>query len=101
MSRRPLALALAAVVGSAALLPLAASAEDLMQTYELARAGDPQFSAAESTRDATKEGAVQARAEMLPQIDGSASIRTFSASPRFFTSCCIAALLSAGKATCT
>ena len=46
MSRRPLALALAAVVGSAALLPLAASAEDLMQTYELARAGDPQFSAA-------------------------------------------------------
>jgi outer membrane protein len=75
MSRRPLALALAAVVGSAALLPLAASAEDLMQTYELARAGDPQFSAAESTRDATKEGAVQARAAMLPQIDGSASIR--------------------------
>ncbi len=74
MSRRPLALALAAIVGSAALLPLAASAEDLMQTYELARAGDPQFSAAESTRDATKEGAVQARAAMLPQIDGSASL---------------------------
>ena len=74
MSRRPLALALAAVVGSAALLPLTASAEDLMQTYELARAGDPQFSAAESTRDATKEGAVQARAAMLPQIDGTATI---------------------------
>jgi len=74
MSRRPLAIALAAVIASA-LLPLAASAEDLMQTYELARAGDPQYSAAESTRDATKEGAVQARAAMLPQIDGSASLQ--------------------------
>ena len=72
MSRRPLAIALAAVITSA-LLPMAASAEDLMQTYELARAGDPQYSAAESTRDATKEGAVQARADLLPQIDGSAS----------------------------
>ena len=65
MSRRPLVLALAF-----ALLPAVAGAEDLMQTYELARAGDPQFSAAESTRDATKEGAVQARAAMLPQLDG-------------------------------
>lgn len=89
MSRRPLALALAAVVSSIAMLPTAASAEDLMQTYELARAGDPQFAAAESTRDATKEGAVQARAAMLPQIDGNATIRksrtkgpsTFQADP--------------------
>jgi outer membrane protein len=75
MSRRPLALALAAVVSSIAMLPTAASAEDLMQTYELARAGDPQFAAAESQRDATKEGAVQARAAMLPQIEGNATIR--------------------------
>ena len=58
MSRRPLVLALAAVIGTAALLPAVAGAEDLMQTYELARAGDPQLSAAESTRDGTKEGAV-------------------------------------------
>ena len=69
MSRRPLVLALAF-----ALLPAVAGAEDLMQTYELARAGDPQLSAAESTRDATKEGAVQARAALLPQIDGQASL---------------------------
>ena len=43
-----------------------------MQTYELARAGDPQFSAAESSRLATKEGSVQARAALLPQLNGSA-----------------------------
>jgi len=69
MIRRRLVLALAF-----ALLPATAAAEDLLQTYELARAGDPQFSAAESSRLATREGAVQARAAMLPQLDGSASI---------------------------
>jgi outer membrane protein len=70
MSRRPLVLALALV-----LLPAAgAHAEDLLQTYELARTSDPQLSAAESGTLATKEGAVQARAAMLPQIDGTASI---------------------------
>ena len=73
MSRRPLAIALAF-----ALLPAAASAEDLLQTYELARNGDPQYSAAESSRLVAREGSVQARAAMLPQIDGSASVsRTF------------------------
>ena len=68
MSRRPLFFALAL-----ALLPASAFAEDLLQTYELARTGDPQLSAAESDRRAVKEGAVQARGAMLPQIDGSAS----------------------------
>jgi outer membrane protein len=71
MIRRPLALALAF-----ALVPTAgAHAEDLLQTYELARAGDPQLAAAESGRLATKEGAVQARAALLPQLDGSATYR--------------------------
>ncbi|MDN5782118.1 MAG: TolC family outer membrane protein [Luteimonas sp.] len=70
MSRRPLALALAL----AALLPASAYAEDLLQTYELARTGDPQLAAAESGRLAQKEGAVQARAQLLPQINGSASL---------------------------
>ncbi|MEL1262939.1 TolC family outer membrane protein [Pseudoxanthomonas putridarboris] len=69
MSRRPLVLALALA------LPFAANATDLMQTYELARAGDPQLSIAESTRLIDKEGAVQARAALLPQVDGSASYR--------------------------
>ena len=69
MSRRPLVLALAF-----ALLPAAgAHAEDLLQTYQLARSSDPQLSAAESSRLATREGAVQARAAMLPQIGGDAS----------------------------
>ena len=66
MSRRPLVLALALA------LPAAANATDLMQTYELARTGDPQLSIAESTRLFDKEGAVQARAALLPQITGSA-----------------------------
>lgn len=70
MIRRPLTLALAL-----ALLPAAAAhAEDLLQTYELARAGDPQLAAAESGRLATKEGSVQARAALLPQINGTATL---------------------------
>jgi outer membrane protein len=69
MIRRPIVLALVAAI----VLPATASAADLLQTYELARAGDPQFSAAESSRLATREGAVQARAAMLPQIGGEAS----------------------------
>jgi outer membrane protein len=74
MTPRPLAIALAAAVAVAAstFAPTAA-AEDLLQTYELARTGDPQLSAAESTRLATREGAVQARAAMLPQVAGEAS----------------------------
>lgn len=70
MSRRPLALTLAI----AALLPASAFAEDLLQTYDLARTGDPTYSAAESTRLATKEGAVQARGALLPQINGTAGL---------------------------
>ncbi len=69
MIRQPLVLALALAV-----LPSAAFAEDLLQTYELARSNDPQFSAAESTRLATREGAVQARSALLPQINGTASL---------------------------
>ena len=72
MSHRPLALALALAL-PASLLAGAASATDLMQTYELARSGDPQLAAAESGRLAQKEGAVQARAVLLPQINGQAS----------------------------
>ncbi|MDQ3289076.1 MAG: TolC family outer membrane protein [Pseudomonadota bacterium] len=65
MIHRPIVLALAL-----ALLPTAGNAADLLQAYELARAGDAQYSAAEATRRAIKEGAVQARAAMLPQING-------------------------------
>ena len=70
MRRRPLVFALAL-----ALLPASAFAEDLLQTYELARLSDPQLSAAESQRLATREGAVQARAALLPQINGTTTLQ--------------------------
>lgn len=69
MLRRPLAFALAL-----ALLPASAFAEDLMQVYQLARQSDPQLAAAESGRLATREGAVQARATLLPQVNGTATL---------------------------
>lgn len=84
MLRHPLAFALALV-----LLPAAAHADDLLQSYNNARNSDPQFAAAESRQLVTREGAVQARAVLLPQIDGSATLRrsksdgpaTFQADP--------------------
>lgn len=69
MIRRRLSLALALV-----LLPAAASATDLLETYQLARVGDPQLSAAEANRLAIREGVVQARSALLPQLGGSGSI---------------------------
>ncbi|SDZ14688.1 outer membrane protein [Lysobacter sp. yr284] len=69
MIRRPLVLAL--VVG---LLPAAASAEDLLQTYEQARQSDPSLSQAESTRLATKEDRIQARARLLPSLSADAKL---------------------------
>ena len=69
MRCRPLALAL-----SIALLPAAAQAEDLLQTYQLARGSDPQLAAAEAGQRATAEGQVQTRAQLLPQVNGSANI---------------------------
>lgn len=78
MIRRSLAIALAA-----ALLPMTASAADLLQVYEMARNGDPQLSAAESTRLYDKEGAVQARAALLPQLNGEASLSRTRTAPDY------------------
>lgn len=69
MFRRPLFLSLALALTSSPLL-----AADLVQTYELARTNDPTLSIAESQRLSTREGAVQARGALLPQINGSASL---------------------------
>ena len=69
MFRRPLFLSLALALTSSPLL-----AADLVQTYELARINDPTLSIAESQRLSTREGAVQARGALLPQIGGSASL---------------------------
>ena len=68
MHRRSLSLALAL-----ALAPLAAHGEDLLQTYRIARTADPQLQAAEANLRSVKEGAVQARSQLLPQVNGSAS----------------------------
>jgi outer membrane protein len=66
MLRRPLAFALAI-----ALLPAAAQADDLLQSYNNARNSDPQYAAAESSRAIAAERPVQARAVLLPQVGGS------------------------------
>ena len=80
MLRHPLAFALALV-----LLPAAAHADDLLQSFNNARNSDPQFAAAESRQLITREGEVQARAVLLPQIDGSATLRrTKSEGPGIF-----------------
>ena len=70
MSRRPLFLAFAL-----ALLPAAAQADDLLQSYHNARNSDPQFAAAEANRAIAAERPVQARAALLPNIDGSVGAR--------------------------
>ena len=65
MRCRPLALAL-----SIALLPAAAQAEDLLQTYQLARGSDPQLAAAEQ---ALRDGSVLAAvAEALAGVSADA-----------------------------
>lgn len=70
MRRLPLAFALAA-----ALSPFGgAHAEDLMQTYQQARQNDPQYAAAEANRAVAAENPVQARAALLPQVDGSVGV---------------------------
>ena len=68
MLRRPLAFALAI-----ALLPAAAQADDLLQSYNNARNSDPQYAAAESSRAVAAERPVQARSVLLPQVNGTVS----------------------------
>jgi len=62
------ALAAAIAIGTLA-SPL--RAEDLSQIYAQAREADPTLAAADANRLATKEGSPQARAALLPQINGS------------------------------
>ena len=69
MLRRPLAFALAI-----ALLPAAARADDLLQSYQKARSSDPQYAAAESQRAIDAERPIQARAALLPQLSGSVGV---------------------------
>ena len=66
---RPLCLALLLSTAAGA-----ASAADLLQSYELARQSDPQLQAADANRLGTQEGVPQARSVLLPQIGGSATL---------------------------
>ncbi|MFC4526044.1 TolC family outer membrane protein [Dyella halodurans] len=55
-------------------LPLAGHSEDLLDAYREARANDPVLSQADATRLAVGEGVTQARALMLPQLNGAYSL---------------------------
>jgi outer membrane protein len=68
MRTRCLPLALMLALG----VPLA-HADDLMQTYQQARASDPTLAGAEATKLATDENVDQARSQLLPQIDAALS----------------------------
>ena len=59
--------------------PLAGHSEDLLDAYREARANDPVLSQAEATRLAIGEGVTQARAVMLPQLNGSYGLTQQSA----------------------
>lgn len=73
---RPLAFALL-IAG----LSAQAHATDLVQAYDLARAGDPQFAASEAQKNATAEGIVQSRSALLPQVTADVSYnRSYSSS---------------------
>ena len=70
MSNRLTALA-AGLIAALAIVPQL-HAEDLLQSYELARASDPQLQITEAARNIAAEGVVQARSALLPQISASA-----------------------------
>jgi outer membrane protein len=51
-----------------------AHAEDLMEIFQLARQADPVVAAADADRAAEREGGVQARAALLPQLSVAAAL---------------------------
>jgi outer membrane protein len=63
-----------ALIAGLTALSSAATAADLAQIYEMARASDPQLAAAESQMYAAGEGIVQARSTLLPNLSAQASI---------------------------
>ncbi|MCP5473860.1 MAG: TolC family outer membrane protein [Rhodanobacteraceae bacterium] len=83
MRRHTLTIAL--ITGLSALAG-SASAADLAQIYEMARASDPQLAAAESAMYAAGEGVVQARSSLLPNLSGSAGLGDSNSSSSQITS---------------
>lgn len=78
MSLRPTSLCLALAFALAG--PSAAA--DLTQAYDLARQSDPQLAAAEARALGQREGIVQARAALLPQIDATGNFSDTNADNR-------------------
>ena len=56
------------------MISLSVHATDLVQAYETARTTDPQFAQAQANKQYQREGEVQARAVLLPQISGTGSL---------------------------
>jgi len=83
MRRQSLTLALLAGLSAFA---GGASAADLTQIYDMARASDPQLAAAESAMYAAGEGVIQARSTLLPNLSGSASYGNSNSSSSSITS---------------
>jgi len=69
MRLHPLALALLLTGISAQ-----SQATDLLQAYDLARQSDPQLSIAEGQKNVQREGVVQSRSALLPQINGTVDL---------------------------
>lgn len=63
-------------------LPGVATSADLLQAYDLARQSDPQLAAAEALALGQREGIVQARASLLPQIDATGNFSDTNADNR-------------------
>ncbi|MGD8999541.1 MAG: TolC family outer membrane protein [Granulosicoccaceae bacterium] len=66
-------LIVAGLVCGAALLPVSASAGDLLEAYTLARQNDPQLKAADANRLARSEAYPQGRSALLPTLGVSAN----------------------------
>lgn len=66
---RTLSLALLLAAGTSA-----AHADDLIEVYKQARAADPTLAGAEATKLATDENVVQARSQLLPQVNAGVSM---------------------------
>lgn len=66
-------LALVLAVPLAMALPRVSHAEDLLQTWQQARAADPVLAAALAARGVVREGVAQVRAPLLPQASASLS----------------------------
>ena len=63
-----------------AAFPLVSHSEDLLDAYREARANDPVLSQSDAQRLSTAEGVTQARALLLPQVNGSYGLQQSSGS---------------------